>query len=85
MQRVAIGRRFRNRVGAYDGGCACPVVYHDGLAQRCGQFLCEGAGCQVNRPACWKGHYDFKGAVGEYCCGLRKGGAVTMPANSSAA
>ncbi len=51
QQRVAVGRSLGDQVGADGGSGARAVVHDEGLVQGLAQFLGDGAGVDVGRPA----------------------------------
>ena len=58
-QRVAVGRRTRDRLGAQDRAGARTVLDHERLLERFGQVLAELAGKDIGRAAGRERHDDL--------------------------
>jgi len=58
QQRVAVGRRLGDRIGADDRAGAGPVLHHEGLLERVREMLGENAGVNVGGPAGAERHDD---------------------------
>ena len=75
-ERVAVGRRFRDRVHADVAGSAGAVLHHEGLAEALRKLLGHQAGEHVGRAAGRPGDEDAHGLVGPGAgAALGQGGA----------
>ena len=78
-QRVAVGRRLRQRFRGDDAAGAGAVLDHDRLAPALRQFVAERARHDVDRAAGRIWHQDADRARGEGVLGERTCGMMSSP------